>query len=66
MVAEQKCMGHERGPAERDRTEASIWIPQQRSGVGCPDVEVSGRSGGLDTAYDTKPAPQGGRDDQRA
>ena len=31
MVAEQKCMGHEQGPSERDKMEAQIRIPQQRS-----------------------------------
>ena len=64
MVAEQKRTGHEKRSSERDKMEAQIRIPQQRSAVGYSDVEMGGRRGGLDTASDTKPAPQGGRDDQ--
>ena len=58
--------GLEKGPDERDTMEAQIRIPQQRSAGGCSDVEVGGRREGLDTAYGTRTAPQGGCDDQSA
>ena len=44
--------------------EAQIRIPQQKSAVGCSDVEMGGRREGLDTACGTRTALQGGRDDQ--
>ena len=66
MVAEQKRTGHEKRSSERDKMEAQIRIPQKKSAVGYPDVAVGGRREGLDTACDTKLAPQGGRHDQPA
>ena len=47
MVAEQKCMEHEKELNKRDNMEAQIRIPQQRSAVGYSDVEVGGRREGL-------------------
>ena len=64
MVAEQKRIGNENRSGERDKVEAQIRIPQQRGAVGCPSVEVGGRRAGLDAAYGTRTAPQGGRDVQ--
>ena len=39
MVAEQECLGYEKGPGERDKMEAQILIPHQRSAVGHPNVK---------------------------
>ena len=47
MVAEQKRMGCEKDLAGRDKMEAQIQIPQQRSAMGHSDVEVGGRREGL-------------------
>ena len=64
MVAEQKRMEHEKSSSERDMMEAEIWIPQQRSAEGYSFVKMGGGREGSGAACDTKPTPQGGRDDQ--
>ena len=45
MVAEQKRMEYEKGPSERDKMEAQIRIPQQRSAMRYSNVKVGGEKG---------------------